>query len=155
MEYSAPAQVVSLIRASVLRIRTALWLLPQISIGQERNEAARLLVEAVDIRQILLNTLPPDTPYIGLTDQKLIELVEEIIEEDGRSNCILIYNLDLLLSRLKQQEINFFWHHIFESMPHRSRALFLCIPASAVDVLPSEELQLQLSREKRISNSTA
>ena len=154
MEYSAPAQVVSLIRASVLRIRTALWLLPPALIGQERNEAARLLVEAIDLRQVYLNKLPPNTPYLGLTGQKLIELIEDIVEEEGRSNCVLIYNLDLLLSRLSQPDIYFFWHHVFQSMPHRSRALLLSIPASAGDLLPPEDLRFQLSREKRISNTT-
>ncbi len=153
MEVKTPSEVVKLIRATILRIRNGLWLLPTTSLGQERNEAARLLVDAVDLRQRLIRHLPADTRFIGLTDQKVIELLDEVAEQEGQSDCALVYNLDLLLSHLKQQEIKYIWQHVIESMPHRSCALLITMPASATDLLPSDEQLVQLAREKRLANT--
>ena len=105
MEDKTPSEVVKLIRTNTLRIRNGLWLLPSTSLGQERNEAARLLVEGVDLRQELVQYLPAGTHFIGLTEQKVIELLDKVAEGEGQSDCALIYNLDLLLARLKQHEI--------------------------------------------------
>lgn len=153
MEVKTASEVVKLIRANILRIRTGLWLLPATSLGQERNEAARLLVDAIDLRQRLIQHLPADTRFIGLTDQKVIELLDEVAEQEGQSDCALVYNLDLLLSNLKQQDIKNIWLHVIESMPHRSCALLITMPASATDLLPSDEQLVQLAREKRLANT--
>lgn len=153
MEVNTPPEVVKLIRANILRIRNGLWLLPTTSLGQERNEAARLLVDAVDVRQRLIQHLPANTRFIGLTDQKIIELLDEIAEQEGQSDCALVYNLDLLLSHLKQKDIQYVWQHLIESMPHRSCALLITMPALATDLLPSDEQMLQLAREKRLANT--
>lgn len=153
MEVKTASEVVKLIRANILRIRTGLWLLPATSLGQERNEAARLLVDVVDLRQRLIQRLPADTRFIGLTDQKVIELLDEVAEQEGQSDCALVYNLDLLLSHLKQQDIKNIWLHVIESMPHRSCALLITMPASATDLLPSDEQLVQLAREKRLANT--
>jgi hypothetical protein len=153
MEVNTPPEVVKLIRANILRIRNGLWLLPTTSLGQERNEAARLLVDAVDVRQRLIQHLPANTRFIGLTDQKIIELLDEIAEQEGQSDCALVYNLDLLLSHLKQKDIKYVWQHLIESMPHRSCALLITMPALATDLLPSDEQMVQLAREKRLANT--
>lgn len=153
MEVNSPSEVVKLIRANILRIRTGLWLLPTASLGQERNEAARLLVDAVDIREKLIQRLPANSRFIGLTDQKVIELLDEVAEQEGQSDCALVYNLDLLLSHLKQQEIKYIWQHVIESMPHRTCALLITMPASATDLMPSNEQLVQLTREKRLANT--
>jgi hypothetical protein len=65
MDCSTPREVGSLIRANVLRIRIGLWLIPASYLGQERNEAARLLLEAVDIRQELVKQLPVEARFAG------------------------------------------------------------------------------------------
>ena len=153
MEVNTPPEVVKLIRANILRIRNGLWLLPTTSLGQERNEAARLLVDAVDVRQRLIQHLPANTRFIGLTDQKIIELLDEIAAQEGQSDCALVYNLDLLLSHLKQKDIKYVWQHLIESMPHRSCALLITMPALATDLLPSDEQMVQLAREKRLANT--
>lgn len=153
MECKPPAEVVALIRANILRIRTGLWLLPSSYLGQERNEAARMLLEAVDIRQEVINRLPADARFTGLTSQKVIELIDEISQQKGSGDCALIYNLDLLLSRLPQQERDFVWQLLFEAMPHRPRALLITMPVTATDLLPSLEQLNQWAREMRLAST--
>jgi hypothetical protein len=154
MEVNPAYEVVNLIRANVLRIRTGLWLAPAALLGQERNEAARLMVDAVDLREVLLQRLPVNSRFIGLTDQKLIELLDEVTEQEGQSDCALVYNLDILLARLQQKEIRYFWQYVIEFMPHRSRALLLKMPASANELLPMEGQFNLLAREHRLANTT-
>lgn len=147
----SPRKVVELIRANVLRIRTGLWLLPNSCVGQERNEAARLMVDAVDISELLIQHLPATSRFSGLNEQRLIELLDEISDLGGHSNCVLVYNFDLLLARLSPQAINNVWQYLFEFMPHRPRALLLTLPAQAIGLLPSEDQLKFLARDQRLS----
>jgi hypothetical protein len=153
MEFSTPANLVLLIRGNILRIRTGLWLLPSSYIGQERNEAARMLMEAEDVREKLLKGLPSGTRFLGLSDQKLIELLDDITQQENKGDCVLVFNLDLLLAYLKQRERIFFWQHMFEAMPHRPRALLLTMPATAVDLLPSNDDLSQWAKDRRLAGS--
>jgi|GEM_PF-770419 len=153
MDCSTPREVVSLIRANVLRIRIGLWLIPASYLGQERNEAARFLLEGVDIRQELVKQLPVDARFAGLNSQKVIDLIDAVTQQKGTSDCALIYNLDLLLSRLSPQECEFVWQLLLEAMPHRPRAILITMPASATDLLPSLDQLNQWAREKRLASS--
>jgi hypothetical protein len=153
MEINPPSEVVRLIRANTLRIRTGLWLLPAVLLGQERNEAARLMVDSVDISEVLFKQLPANSRFIGLTDQKLIELLDKVTEEEGQSDCALVYNVDVLLARLNPQEIKYIWQYLIEFLPHRSRALLITMPASANELLPSEDQINLLARENRLANT--
>jgi len=153
MESSTPKEVITLIRTNVLRIRIGLWLIPASYLGQERNEAARMLLEAVDIRQELIKQLPTDARFTGLSGQKVLELIDAIAQQKGNSDCALIYNLDLLLSRLSSQEREFVWLLLLEAMPHRPRALLITMPASATDILPPFNQLNQWAREKRLAST--
>lgn len=151
MGNKSPLEVVSLLRSNVFRMRTALWLLTPALLGQERNAAARLMVDAVDLRDVLLQQIPEGSRFSRLSDQKITELLDEVSEQEGNSDCAVVYNLDLLLARLTPQEIQSIWQYVFESMPHRSRALLLAMPASATELLPSVELKENLNRQNRIA----
>lgn len=152
MGTKSPSEVVSLLRSNAFRLRTALWLMPSVLLGQERNAAARLMVDAIDLRDVLLQHLPEGSRFSRLSDQKITELLDEVSELEGQSDCALVYNLDLLLARLSPQGVKAVWQYVFEFMPHRSRALLLAMPASAIELLPSEEQKETLIRQNRIVN---
>lgn len=153
MGNNTPQKVVNLIRANVLRIRTGLWLIPITQVGQERNEAAKLMLDSIDIRTVLLEEVPAGSRFSGLSDQKVMALLDKISERPGDSDCTLVYNLDILLSRLTYQEVSNVWQYVFEFFPHRSRALLLTIPVTAQELLPTEEKINVLARENRYVNT--
>lgn len=139
METLNVSEVVKLLRRSSLRVRTGLWLIPATALGQEENEAARLGIDAIDLRQHLIALLPQNTGFAHLSSARVLELLDNTCNQPVGSECILIYNLDLLLAGLKLQERQQVWRHLFQSFSHRSKALLLCMPQTATHLLPADE----------------
>lgn len=147
------AEVVALLRSPLLRVRTALWLMPMDYLGREEEEAVRLRLEAVDLRQVWLKTLPEGTKYIGLTPEKLLDELDRITELPGVSDCVLVYNVDLFLARLRQAERKTFWEGLFTALPHRQRGLLVVLPQRAGDLLPAPDQLSLWEREERLAGA--
>jgi hypothetical protein len=153
MALGTPAEVVALLRSPLLRVRTALWLMPMDYLGCEAEEAARLRLEAVDLRQVWLKTLPEGTKYIGLTPEKLLDEVDRLTEQPGASDCVLAYNVDIFLARLRQAERKMVWEGLFTALPHRQRGLLVVMPQRAGDLLPASDQLTLWEREGRLAGT--
>jgi len=151
METLNVSELVELLRRPTLRVRTGLWLIPSAVLGQEKNESARLGIDAVDLRQQLIARLPQNTEFARLNPHKVLELLDDACQQSAGSECILVYNLDLLLAGLKLQERQQVWRHLFQSFSHRSKALLLCMPQGARDLLPTEEYMQGWRKDQRLA----
>jgi len=153
MAFTHPSELVASLQQP-RRVRTGLWLLPLHLIGQEANEAARLGIQAVDLRQALLQQLPPDTQYVSLDSDRLLNLLDASSQRKALGECVLLYNLDLLLSRLTQQQRSGFWQFAFSGFAHRSSALLLTLPVTAQDILPGERVLEEWADAGRLFRSS-
>lgn len=150
MKTTTLPELVALLRGPTLIVRTGLWLAPITVIGQEENEAARLGIDAVDIREPILAALPEGTRFLGLSAARIVEALETICHQPKLSDCILVYNLDLLLARLSGQDRKELWRQLLAGFPHRPRALLLVMPQHAHHLLPTEEVEDNWRRDRRL-----
>jgi hypothetical protein len=146
-----PSQVIYLLKGDNLIHRTGIWLMPVNLLGKEPDQAARYNLDAIDIRNPLLENLPEGTRFLGLSGNKILQLLDHICENAKGSSCLLIYNLDLLLARLRQEERVYVWSQLYNAFPHRKRALIIVMPEGADQLLPPL-LGLKLwNSDKRLS----
>lgn len=142
------------LRDQSLRNRVGLWLAPDRQLVQIVNEAARLGIDAQDIRQALLHRLPLGTRFAGLSGTRLADLLDSICEQPGYSDCVLVYNLDLLLAGLGYEDQQEIWRTLWQSFPHRQRALLLVMPQTAVHLLPRSYDLATWRRAGRLAGET-
>lgn len=133
---SNPREVVDLLKGNSLIHRTGIWLIPANMLGKERDHAARLNLDAVDIRDPLLESLPEGTRFLGLSGDKVLQLLDHISNQSKGSSCLLVYNVDLLLARLRLQERDYVWSQLYNAFPHRNHALVIVMPEGADQLLP-------------------
>jgi len=144
-------EVLQLLQSPILRVRTGIWMMPNEYLGHEADEAVRLNIDAIDLRQVWLDTLPKGTHFIGLTPEKLIGILDHVIEQSGNKDCLLVYNIDLFLAHLKQVERNLVWESLFNALPHRTRGLLIVLPQTAQDLLPATPQLIQWEKEERLA----
>lgn len=142
--------LIAFLRRHTLRTRTGLWCMPLDYVGHERDTATHLQIEAFDVRQAIQQQLPEGTRYVRLTLEKTLEALDFVASSEGWMDCVLVYNLDLLLAGLKREERQRVWESLLDGLPYRRRALLLAVPATAVSVLPSERLLQVWQREGRL-----
>lgn len=145
--------LVDLITSSQLRVSTGLWLFPLEYIGNEEDEAHRLGIEPIDIRTRLLQSLPEGTRFSGLTPDSIFGLIEKVSQEPGDWPGVMIYNLDLLISRLSSTDQAIIWQDLFTALPHRRRGILLIIPETAENLIPNKAIINELTKENRITRS--
>lgn len=133
MASTPPDSLVALLSSDKLRNRVGIWLMPIAWVGQELNESSRLGVAACDLSKFLLDTLPEETRYSGLDAQKVVELLQLVAKR--QPGCTLVYNVDLLFTRLKQKERLQVWDQLYNGFPHYPCALLIAVPETAVHVL--------------------
>jgi len=152
MATRTPNEVVNLIRSTSLRMRTGLWLIPLAMLGTERDEAAQLALDAVDLRSVHLTRLPEGARFAGLSAESLMELFDLVASASGTYDAALIYNMDLLLARLSHAGRRQAWQYLHHSMPHRARGLLVTLPAGADELLPSLDDLAIWQREGRVAS---
>lgn len=151
MNTTNPSELVTLLRGRSLRVRTGLWLMPGRFLGKEEDEAARLGLDALDIRRPILASLPEGARFVGLNAASLVETLDSIGQARSGSDCVLVYNLDLLLARLPRQERLEVWQSLYGAFGNRARALLLTMPASADNLLPTTEMLAAWRRDGRLA----
>jgi len=134
------SELVELLAKPTLRVRTGIWLYPMELLGEEENEAVRLDVIARDARDPLLAAIEPGSRFLGLNRSRLLEVLDEIVQNERDGSVIMIYNFDLLLAKLPMDEREKAWRDIFYALPHRPKGILLLIPEQATELLPSDSL---------------
>jgi len=148
---SSPQEVIDLLKSSSLIYRTGIWLMPVTMLGNEPDYAARFNLDSVDIRSPLLESLPEGTRFLGLNEDKVLELLDHISEHARGSSCILVYNVDLLLARLHLQERVYVWSQLYNAFPHRKHGLLAVMPEGANHLLPPIAALKSWNSDKRLA----
>lgn len=143
-------KLIEYLRSATFRTRIGLWYMPLEAVGREKDIAVQLNVEAIDIRTPLYTKIAPGAEFLRLSTVKIIETLDLIASNTGRSDCALVYNLDLLLSGIPQKECSQVWKELFDGLPHRSRALLIPIPETAKQTLPGDQLLEAWLRDNRV-----
>lgn len=143
-------ELIKLLRGPTLTVRTGLWVAPPSLLGQEVDEAARLGIDAIDLRQPILASLPPGTRFLGLNITSLVSAFDSICRQPDGSDCMLVYNVDLLMAKLGHPAHLDVWRYLFRGIPHRSRSLLLFMPRTANHLLPSHQDQDAWRQERRL-----
>lgn len=143
-------EVIAALRGPRFRVRTALWLAPPDVVGREADAAARLGLDAADARRPILDALDPDSRFLGLDPDRIVAALDAIATGPHRTDCALVYNLDLLVVRLPFQARDAFWDTLYRGFPHR-RALLLAVPRSAEALLPRDGALDLWRREGRLA----
>ena len=125
--------------------------MPISMIGHEPDQAARLNIDAIDIRDPLKETLAEGTRFLGLNRDKIMQVLDQICEQFRGTDCILIYNIDLLLARLKQQDRFYVWTQLYNTFPHRRHALIIVMPEKAEQLLPPNKTLRLWNSDKRLA----
>jgi hypothetical protein len=135
-----PTELITQLRHSRWRFRTALCLLPPPQLPRTAEFAARWGIGHADIRTPILTTIAPQQRLLDLTtEQKVIQALDALCHDPQAPDCLLVANLDLLLAKLGKQAQERLWETLFNGFPHRPRALLLAMPTAA-PTLPSESL---------------
>jgi hypothetical protein len=145
-----PNTLFELLCRGASRTRVGLWRVPLSKIGKEAEIAVNLGAQAVDISRYYYEHLQKGAEVVHLSAPKVISTLDSIASSIGSSNCVLIYNLDLLLSPLKVEELQQIWQDLFNRFPNRRRAIILIIPETAHHLLPSESLLEKWQNESRL-----
>jgi hypothetical protein len=150
MAKTDPDTLVELLRRGTPRTRVGLWRMPLNKIGKEAEIAIQLGVQALDISRYYYDHLPKGAEFVRLSASKVVNTLDTIASSIGSSNCVLIYNLDLLLAALKVEEQQQIWKDLFNRFPNRLRSLIIIIPETAYYLLPSETLLEKWQQESRL-----
>ena len=139
METIPIEDLVKLLQSNELVVRTGLWLVPVKWNINAAGLAARFNMDALDMRQVWLDQLPHGVNMAGLRRDRLLEVISNLADQQNQSDCVLLYNLDLLISGLSPKDRELFWHHSFKGLPHKSRALLYLFPNEAYQQLIDPE----------------
>lgn len=138
MESTSVNSLVLTLRHADLRVRVGLWLHPLSLLGVEADEAARLMVQAVDLRGELLQMLSPEARFAHIDEVSVLNLLDGLSRRSYFGGCALVYNLDLLLAALTHKERTSVWDFLFTGLSRRKSALLLTLPATATQLMPAE-----------------
>jgi hypothetical protein len=150
MDLTKPLELVEYLRRHNLRTNVGIWRMPLMEVGAEADIAFRLSVDSLDIVKYYRTTLDPRTDFARLSASRLFNTLDQIASTESLNNCVLIYNLDLLLAGLKEVEREQVWQDIYNRLPNRRRALLLTIPDIAIHLFPPEHLIQKLQSDDRI-----
>jgi len=137
MASTIPTPLLDLLRGPTLLVRTGLWLLPPAQLDDAPDEAARLGIAAVDMREALLAVLPPTADFVALNANRVLELLDCVASHPAAGGCALVYNVDLLLARLTFAQRGDVWSFVYGGFPHRRTPLLITMPVTAHSLLPA------------------
>lgn len=132
----SPRDLADFLCSGQLRVSTGIWLLPLDLLGCEIDEAHRLNLEPIDLRNRLLDSLDPEMKYTGINADRLVALIDDIASEKNDWSGALVYNIDLLLAGLNSADRDCVWNDLLIALPRRTRAILIAIPETAVNLLP-------------------
>ncbi len=134
------SQLVGCLSGRSLRNRTGILLVPLSWLGREPEIASRLGISFNDERERVLGQLTSSQRYFGQTWKDLAEDLDSMIQNsrpDGR--CILVANLDIVLSSLGTDDRSLLWSFLYENYKP-SYGLLLTLPNEARRLIKEQEL---------------
>lgn len=127
------------LRSARLQHRTGVVLLPPQHLGREATLAARLEIDAVDLRVWVLERLQPDQRWLDLTLHRFAwEYLRAIAAEPRPGGCVLVANVDLFLAGLRTEQRRECWRYLFGAL-RPDRGLVLVLPDAAEHLFPANE----------------
>ncbi len=145
------SELVQRLRSRTLRNRTGILLLPPTALQQIEDIAARLGIQSVDYRRLVLQRVPPGSRYAGISVDAERQTIDALLEDTLGKDCVLLYYLDLILARLEYAERQRLWTILFRETSNRSRALVLAMPATAKHLLPSADALCDWKKDARVA----
>ena len=133
-------QLIGYLTGRSLRNRTGILLVPLSWLGHEREIASRLGISFDDECERILSQLMPGQRYLGQTWIDLAKDLDGMIQNsrlDGR--CLLVANLDIVLSSLGTDDRSLFWSFLYESYKP-SYGLLLTLPNEIRRLITEQEL---------------
>jgi hypothetical protein len=123
----------------VLRIRTGILLLADESVGQETAVAARLGIGAIDLASFTVSRVEDTRRFLDISRESILRDIDAIASNESQpDSCLLLYNVDLLLSAVPDGvERERFWSFLRTTLKRR-RGLVFAVPERAVHLLPEE-----------------
>ena len=146
-------ELVGQLRRKAVTCKTGLLLLPRSRLGTEPNLAATNGMDAVDLAQVFVSKQSGDSDFVGITLQRLWKELDGIADSPDGSDCVLIYNVDLLLARLDSPDRQGLWRHLRQNPPHKRRAIVLLMPAEAAALLPSDNELTTWRRFRKVAEA--
>jgi hypothetical protein len=143
--------LVEYLRRRTGRTHVGLWLIPLKKIGHEEEIAIHLGVEALDVGKYLHDKLPLGADFVRLSTKKVLETLDSIASSIGQYDCVLIYNMDLLLAGVSDEERHQIWQELYSRFSNRTRALLIAIPETATRLFPSESLLEKWQHDSRFA----
>lgn len=143
-------KLVAYLRQGTPRTRVGLWRSPLSWIGKETDIAISLGVQALDVGAFYSDNLQPGADFARLSSANIIETLDKVASAPGQSNCVLVYNLDLLLAGVPIEHRQQVWQDLFNKFPHRLRAVVIMLPETALQLLPTEQLLEKWKNENRL-----
>lgn len=146
MSETSAEQLVESLRGASLHNRTCILLLPLPWLGREREIATRLEISYADEQERVLGQLDRGQKYLGMGWQDLIakELTELACGVGPDGNCVLIANLDLLVSSFGAADRNLFWSFLRDSY-RPTWGLLLALPDETRRLMTEGERSLWAS----------
>lgn len=150
MAQTEALKIVDYLRRGTARTRIGLWRVPLAIIGTEQEIAINLGIQAIDFGKYYLDRLPHGTKMVKVDSSKVLDSIDSIASSVGPNDCVLIFNFDLMLAKLKIEERQQVWGDLFNHLPNRLRATLIMIPETALQQLPSETLLEKWEKEDRL-----
>jgi len=146
-----PRKLIELLSGPSLRCRTGILLVERRHVGQERDIAAKLGMDSGDYQQLLLKSLPEGSTFVDISVDSEIARLDELMCSRSGTPSVLVYSLDLALTKLDSADREKFWDSVFNRLPNRRRSLIITMPESAEVILPRLE---QWEQDERIAKYT-
>lgn len=150
MEYQQQLEKLILHLRYTARCRVGIWRAPTEHLKRQPEIAIQLGIESIDIGAYLLSRIPHGAEFVRLNETIVIEILDEVASSLGKSDCVLVYNVDLLLSGLAENARKLVWLNLFNGFPNRLRVLLLAIPDTANRLFPSATDCEKWKRDLRI-----
>lgn len=150
MAQAEAADLVSFLRRRISRTNIGIWRIPLNWIGRESEIAFRLGIEALDASSYYRSKLDPRTEFARLSASSIFEMLNSIASAVGSSDCVLVYNFDLLIAGVKEEERQQVWQDLYNRFPNRERAFMIAIPETAIRLLPPDHLLEKWQADSRI-----
>lgn len=119
-----------------LRSRTGLWMVADYWVGREDEYLGRIenRADLVDLRQIAIRSRPEGAMSAGISTERIVQWIDEVLEKEGFFGCVVLTHLDLFLAKLSEGDRTNVIKAL-RGLPHRNRSLIIALPKTNLGTL--------------------